>query len=188
VTGTVGGTVGGGTQGGNNLKEFSNKEYPPLVTQRMNLRILTLEDSQDVFSHFSDGNVTKFMDIEPCKDLKEAEEIIQFHLDDSGCRWGLYEKNSKKFMGTVGFHYLRNNGKFIAEVGFDLSSDYQGKGFMFEAMQEVLTFGFSQMKLDLIDATVEPANERSIHLLRKLGFTQAPEPKDNFLYFYLGRR
>jgi [ribosomal protein S5]-alanine N-acetyltransferase len=169
------------------MDNVNNVGFPPLETPRMNLRILTLEDSQAVFTHFSDVEVTRFMDIEPCQDIKEAEEIIQYHLDDSGCRWGLFEKNTEKFMGTVGFHYLRKNGKFIAEVGFDLSKDYQGKGFMSEAMKQVVAFGFTQMKLDLIDATVEPANERSIHLLKKLGFTQALEPKDDLLYFYLGR-
>ncbi|WP_342433513.1 GNAT family N-acetyltransferase [Neobacillus sp. FSL H8-0543] len=170
------------------MPNFNNGGFPALGTPRMNLRILTLDDSKDVFAHFSDVDVTRFMDIEPCKTIKEAQEIIQFHLEDSGCRWGIFEKNTEKFMGTVGFHYLRKNGEFIAEAGFDLSKEYQGKGYMSEAMKEVITFGFSQMKLDMIDATVEPANERSIHLLKKLGFTQAPELKENLLYFFLVRR
>ncbi|MFD1737281.1 GNAT family N-acetyltransferase [Bacillus salitolerans] len=77
-------------------------EYPALQTERIHLRILKMEDSQQIFEHFSDNNVTKFMDIDPCKDIKEAEEIIRFHLEDSGCRWGLF--NDTSFMGTVGYH------------------------------------------------------------------------------------
>lgn len=67
-------------------------QYPDLETDRLYLRLLTLDDAIDVFKHFADPNITRLMDIEPCKELKEAEEIIRYHLEDSGCRWGLYEK------------------------------------------------------------------------------------------------
>lgn len=40
---------------------------------------------------------------------------------------------------------------------------------MTEAMKEVMSFGFSSMGLDIIDATVDPKNERSIHLMKNLG-------------------
>lgn len=46
------------------------------------------------------------MDIEPCNDIKEAEEIIQFHIDDKGCHWGLFDKKDNKFIGTRVFHCL----------------------------------------------------------------------------------
>jgi [ribosomal protein S5]-alanine N-acetyltransferase len=167
---------------------IKNAEFPALETERINLQILTLENSEEVLKHFSDINVTRFMDIEPCKDIKEAEEIINFHLDDSGCRWGLYNKNNNKFMGTIGFHYLRKSANFIAEIGFDLSKDYWGNGFMHEAIKEVMSFGFTQMELDIIDATVEPANERSINLMRSIGFNEDIELRDNLVYFFLNKK
>lgn len=163
-------------------------EFPDLETERINLRILTLDNSEDVFKHFSDPDVTKFMDIEPCKDVREAEEIIRFHIEDSGCRWGLFDKINDNLMGTVGFHYLRrNNEATIAEVGFDLSKKFWGKGFMFEVMKEVILFGFTQMGLNIIDATVETDNIRSINLMKKLGFKKNLELKDHLLYFYLNQ-
>ncbi|MDQ0899299.1 RimJ/RimL family protein N-acetyltransferase [Paenibacillus sp. V4I7] len=39
----------------------------------------------------------------------------------------------------------------------------------------------------MIDATVEPENEKSIKLMKKLGFERALEPRDNLIYFYLNR-
>jgi [ribosomal protein S5]-alanine N-acetyltransferase len=160
-----------------------------LETVRMNLRILTLDDSEEVFRHFSDADVTRFMDIEPCKDIKEAEEIIRFHLEDSGCRWGLFEKTTNHFMGTLGYHYLRRTERdFIAEIGFDLSKIYWGKGFMQEALKEVILFGFTNMGLSSIDATVETENERSINLMTKLGFKKDLELKDHLYYFVLNHK
>lgn len=163
-------------------------EFPSLETERLNLRLLTLQDSKAVFKHFSDEEITRFMDIEPCKDIKEAEEIIRFHLEDSGCRWGLFDKNNNSLIGTCGYHYLRKtNDVFIAEVGFDLSKRYWGKGLMSEVMKVVIDFGYTKMGLTIVDATVEPENERSISLLRKLGFKREIELRDNLIYFYLNR-
>lgn len=167
---------------------FITKEffYPTIETERVTLKVLTLDDAQKVNLHFADEHVTRFMDIEPCINLIEAEEIIQFHLDDLGCRWGIYSKEDEEFIGTGGFHYLREkDGCVTAEVGFDLSKKYWGKGFMREVMQSLIQFGFQKMKLDVIDATVEQDNERSIGLMKRLGFNQSPELKDNLIYFYM---
>lgn len=165
---------------------LKNSEYPTLETERLDLRILSLENSVEVFHHFSDEAVTKFMDIEPCKDIHEAEEIITYHLEDSGCRWGVFHKEDKRLIGTAGYHYLRKGEDcFIAEVGFDLASQYWGKGYMTESMNEVLYFGFGEMGLTKIDATVEQGNEKSIKLMEKLGFNRDLELKDNLIYFYL---
>jgi ribosomal-protein-alanine N-acetyltransferase len=170
------------------VSNIKNAEFPALETERINLRILTLENSEEVFKHFSDINITRFMDIEPCKDIKEAEEIIRFHLEDSGCRWGLYNKKNDQFIGTIGFHYLRKNEDFIAEIGYDLSKDSWGKGFMSEVMKEVMLFGFTHMGLDVIDATVDPKNERSLNIMRKLKFNENLELRDNLVYFYINKK
>jgi [ribosomal protein S5]-alanine N-acetyltransferase len=128
------------------------------------------------------------MDIEPCKDEREAEEIIQFHLDDAGCRWGIYLKENNQFIGTGGFHYLRNQiSQLIAEVGFDLAKDHWGKGYMKEVMRAMIEFGFKQMNLDVIDATVEPENERSLALMTRLGFERVVELQDQLVYFHLNK-
>jgi [ribosomal protein S5]-alanine N-acetyltransferase len=156
--------------------------YPSLETERIHLEILTLSDAEEVFQHFSDEHVTKFMDIEPCQDVEEAKEIIQFHLDDSGCRWGLFDKNNHAFMGTGGFHCW---DKSKAEIGFDLAKSYWGKGYMTEAILAMVKFGFNEMKLECIEATVEPGNFKSIKLMQRLGFEQAKELKENLIYFTL---
>jgi ribosomal-protein-alanine N-acetyltransferase len=163
-------------------------EFPLLETERLKLRILTLQDAEEVFRHFSDEEITRFMDIEPCMDIQEAEEIIRFHIEDMGCRWGLYGKMDDEFIGTCGFHCLRRtNDDFIAEVGFDLSKPHWGKGLMSEVLKEIIEYGFTKMGLTMIDATVEFKNEKSIKLMKRLGFERALELRDNLIYFYLKR-
>ncbi|MBY0098165.1 GNAT family N-acetyltransferase [Mesobacillus maritimus] len=164
------------------------KEYPTLETERTILRILTKEDAKEVFMHFSDPIVTRFMDIEPCKDLKEAEEIIHYHEEDLGCRWGIVERSHGIFIGTIGFHYLRHNDEeLIGEIGFDLSKSHWGKGYMTEVIKEIISFGFTTMGLDTIDASVETNNQKSIKILETFGFKRDVELRDQLSYYSLQR-
>ncbi|OMF98432.1 GNAT family N-acetyltransferase [Paenibacillus sp. FSL R7-0337] len=159
-------------------------QYPTLETERLLIRELTLKDAPEVYRHFRDSEVTRFMDIEPCKDLKEAEEIIGFHVEDSGTRWGVIDRDAGDFMGTCGYHCWYMDEK-RAELGFDLSPGYWGKGFMFEALEPVLRFAFTQMGLERIEATVEPANRRSLALLNRCSFIQEEELREGLIYLYL---
>ncbi|HWL25195.1 MAG TPA: GNAT family protein [Ureibacillus sp.] len=160
--------------------------YDTIETDRVFLSILTLQDTEVVFNHFSNPQITEFMDIEPCKTLKEAEDIITYHIEDSGCSWGLYYKENNEFIGTCGFHYLRKSTcGVIAEIGFDLSPSYWGKGLMKEVMEKVIQYGLDEVGFHMLDATVEPDNVRSLNLMNRLNFIREPELKDNLVYFYL---
>lgn len=157
--------------------------FPKIETKRLFLRELTLLDVNSVFKHFSDLEVTRFMDIEPCQDIKEAEDIIRFHIDDTGCRYGLYDKNSYELVGTCGFHCWEKGQISKAEIGFDLSAKFWGQGLMQEALVEIIRMGIDVMKIDLIEATVEQENIRSQRLLNKMNFIKQEELKDNLFYY-----
>ncbi|MCR2807103.1 GNAT family N-acetyltransferase [Paenibacillus soyae] len=162
--------------------------FPTIDTERLTLRLLTLEDAPAVYRHFSQAEVTRFMDIPPCKDMREAEDIIQFHIDDSGCRWGLFDRETGQLAGTCGYHCWVSGPEARAEIGFDLSTAYWGQGLMGEALRPVLELGFTRMGLERVEATVEPGNVRSIRLLEKLGFHRHEEPVQNLIYFDLKRK
>ncbi|WP_418040622.1 GNAT family N-acetyltransferase [Paenibacillus xylanilyticus] len=161
--------------------------FPEIVTDRLKLVVLTLDDAESVFRHFSSEDVTRFMDISPCKDRDEAEDIIRFHLEDTGCRWGIFSKTDAKLIGTCGFHCWVQGEQPRAEIGFDLAREYWGRGLMQEALKPVIDFGFKEMSLDFIEATVEQDNKRSISLLRKLNFERETELRDQLIYFFLLR-
>ncbi|REE83880.1 ribosomal-protein-alanine N-acetyltransferase [Paenibacillus taihuensis] len=165
----------------------TNFIFPELETDRLRLAVLTLDDAAAVFEHFSDENVTRFMDIEPCRTIEEANEVIQFHIDDTGTRWGIFNKADGQLIGTCGFHCWVQGEKSRAEIGFDLAVAHWGRGFMREALQPVLAFGFNRMGLDLIEATVEQGNERSIGLLKRFQFEREIELRDGLIYYCLHR-
>ncbi|KAA0549979.1 GNAT family N-acetyltransferase [Bacillus sp. BGMRC 2118] len=171
------------------MSKNSNITYPSLQTKRLELHTLTLKHAHEVYLHFSNPDVTRFMDIEHCKHIEEAKEMINYHLNDSGCRYGMFTKESTEMIGTLGFHYIRTEHDFIvAEVGFDLAPKYWGNGYMTEAMDELLQLGFLKLQFDRIDATVEPENDRSIKLMENLGFNREIELRDQLLYYFMDRK
>ncbi len=159
--------------------------FPELETERLYIRVLKESDSATVFRHFADEEVTRYMDIPPCKDMAEASEIIRFHTEDSGCRWGLFDKASGQLAGTCGFHCWVTGTQARAEIGYDLSAAWWGRGFMTEAIKPIIRVGFEQMELELIEATADPANERSARLLERLGFQRREELVDGLVYYSL---
>ncbi|NMM52885.1 GNAT family N-acetyltransferase [Paenibacillus aquistagni] len=157
-----------------------------IQTKRLYLRELTLNDAYAVYKHFSDSQVTRYMDIEPCKSLAEAEEIISFHIQDTGCRYGLFLHDSSQLIGTCGYHCWRHEPTISkAELGFDLSPQYWGKGLMQEGLLHMIRIGFDVMKLDVIEATTDVANTRSQRLLKRLGFAAMGIQADGLLHFAL---
>jgi ribosomal-protein-alanine N-acetyltransferase len=152
--------------------------YPQLETERLYLRELTLDDAPAVQAHFSNPEVTEFMDIGPCANLQSAREIIEYHVHDTGVRWGVFNRETDRLIGTCGFHRW-DEVAAQAEIGFDLSQTYWGQGLMREAVEAALAFGFETMALSEIRAFSERANVRSIRLLERLGFQFRPDVPPN---------
>ncbi|NNE90562.1 MAG: GNAT family N-acetyltransferase [Verrucomicrobiales bacterium] len=174
------------------MSASSGFEFPGLETERTVLRILTLDDAEAVRVHFSDPAVTRFMDIEPCESIEEAREIIQFHLDDRGCRWGVFLRSDPEdLIGTCGFHaWYPDQNPQESSLGYDLARSHWGLGFMQEVVREMLLFAFDPggMNLRRIVVDVEPENERSIRLLERLGFKRVKDRFDEGMAWFVLRR
>ncbi len=167
------------------IKTAQTRDCPSLETERLLLRKMTLEDTDFVFQHFSDPAVTQYlMDEPPVTDHAQAQEIIRFYMEPEGktCnRWGLIRKSDNQPIGTCGYHKW-DRRYFRAEIGYDLSPGFWGQGYMTEALRAILSNGFERMGLNRIEALVYIENDRSIQLLKSLGFKQEGILRD---YFHL---
>ncbi|MBK8051428.1 MAG: GNAT family N-acetyltransferase [Anaerolineales bacterium] len=155
------------------MESLSYLPFPSLTTPRLGLRPLTLADTDFVFQHFADPLVAKYlMDAPPLTDRAEAEAIIRFYLEPEAKnrnRWGIALGPAGPLIGTCGFHKW-DQDHHHAEVGYDLSPEHWGQGYMAEALHAALDCGFARMNLHRVDAMVYVENERSVRLLQKLGF------------------
>ena len=159
--------------------------FPNLETDRLVLRELALEDTEFIYSHFSDPAITQFlMDEPPLSAQSQAREIINFYRNPEGKtynRWGIVLKQNKKLIGTCGYHKWHQR-YFRAEIGYDLSATCWGQGYMTEALTVIIQNGFGNMGLNRIDALVYTENTRSTKLLHNLDFQKEGILRD---YFYL---
>ena len=149
--------------------------FPTLQTDRLILRQLTMEDVDFVFQHFSDPRVTQYlMDEPPVADYAQARAIIDFYLEPEGKthnRWGIVRRADDRLIGTCGYHkWVKAHCR--AEIGYDLSPDCWGQGYMTEALRVAIRNGFERMGLNRIDALVYVDNVPSVRLLQRLGFKQ----------------
>ena len=161
--------------------------HEELETQRTHLRLLTLSDSQAVLQHFQDPEVIFYLDFdeEGLNSISDAERIIQYHIDDTGCRWGIFHKETDQLIGTCGYHCWRNENTSCAEVGYDLAREFWGQGIMREVLEILIDYGFYKMQLTRIEATSDPENTRSIRLLERLGFLRKAELRNGLLWYYI---
>lgn len=158
--------------------------FPAIATDRLNLRPLTYADTDFIFQHFGNPAVARYLlDAPPLSDRSQAEAIIRFYVDAPGKtynRWGIALKTTGQLIGTCGFHKWDTDHR-RAEVGYDLGPTWWGHGYMAEALCAAFEHGFDRLGLHRIDALVAVENERSIRLLRQLGFQIEGMLRD---YFY----
>jgi len=148
--------------------------FPVLSTPRLKLRKLKISDNKDIFECTSDIKVTQYELWQVHKNLNETNLFIQSVLCryDNGVfnDWAIELNHSKKIIGMIGFTSV-NKFESSAEVGFDLNSKYWNNGYMTEALNAILTYGFNYMNLSKINAKTIAYNKRCMRVLEKCGFT-----------------
>ncbi|WP_191566602.1 GNAT family N-acetyltransferase [Metabacillus idriensis] len=149
--------------------------FPEIETERLRLRNIEQKDAQSIFQYFSQQEVTKFYGMDSFKTIEDAENLIHsFQLgfqSNKMIRWGIALKDTDELIGTCGFHSISKKYK-RAEVGYEVSNQQWGKGFVQEALKAIFTFGFQDMGFIRIGAVVMIENKPSRKVLEKLGFNE----------------
>ncbi|EEK48367.1 Uncharacterized acetyltransferase p20 [Bacillus cereus ATCC 10876] len=145
-----------------------------LYTQRLHLRKTEESDSLSLFKIWSDPDVTKFMNIINFTTEDQAKDMIKFLNElaqsNKALRFTIIEAKSNQIIGSCGYNFLDfENSK--TEIGYDISKAFWGKGYAPEAISALLDYAFTNLKLNRIEAKVEPENLNSISVLKKLKFT-----------------
>lgn len=161
--------------------------FPVLVSERLLLRQMTLDDAPAVQRLRSNTDVMKYINRPLTKTVEEAEKWISVVIDtlerNDGISWCIcLKENPAEHVGSIGLWRI-DKENHRAEIGYMLEPHLQGKGLMFEAIKPVLHFGFAEMKLHSIEAQIDPRNAASAALLVKAGFEQEGYFKENY---YLG--
>ena len=148
--------------------------FPVLETKRLVLRQITMADVENLYSFFSDREVMQYYDCEALSSMDEARNLIRRFSDwfekQTGFRWGISLKTeSNAIIGTCGLFAWHKPAR-IATLGYELSRRYWRRGIMSEALRELLVYGYRDLNLNRIRATVVTDNVASARLLEQLSF------------------
>lgn len=155
------------------MNNVNFKPFPNLFTDRLNLRQLKLEDESEILFLRSDKLVNKYID-RPITisnvDARKFIDYINYGIENNEwIYWAITTKNSKKLIGTICIWNF-SAGKDIAELGFELFPQFQGKGIMQETLIQIIEYGFENLNLKKLEAYTNQQNIPSIKLLEKNNF------------------
>lgn len=155
--------------------------FKEMETDRLYLKNISIGDREFMLKQFSNKEVNRYLfDMEPLNCIEDADAIIDFYIQPEPRphhRWIIVKKDGRTKIGTCGFHYWDKLNS-CCDIGYDLYPDFQGNGYMKEALEKILDFAGSRMKVKRINACIYIDNGKSLHIAEKLGFTFNGQMKD----------
>ena len=117
-----------------NLKLIS---FPFLATDRLDLRRMMENDVHDILALRNDDKVNRFIDRPKQLNIEEAANFIDYiklgSEEGKWIYWAISQKDSSKLIGTICLWNFSNDHT-ITELGYELLPQYQGQGYMNEAI------------------------------------------------------
>jgi ribosomal-protein-alanine N-acetyltransferase len=161
------------------------ESFPILHSSRISLLEYTINDAEELFQLRSNPIFLKYLGSPAMKDNSDAENKINFNLDcyknHTGISWKICLKGSTKLIGYISFWRFMPE-HFRAEIGYGINSQYQNKGFMKEACNLILSYGFKHLNIHSVLADVDKLNSPSIKLLESQGFRKEGVLRESFYF------
>jgi RimJ/RimL family protein N-acetyltransferase len=153
-----------------------------LETKRLILRRLLPDDLDNLYALYSDQEIRRYfpegtLTYEETKD--ELEWFLNGHPDHPQLGlWATIHKDSHHFIGRCGLLPWTIEQRLEVEVAYLLDKAYWGQGLATEAAQAIADYGFEQLHLSRLICLIDPHNQASIKVARKIGMTLEKELED----------
>ena len=128
-----------------NIYPASDEQMERLIARQ------TIPELKDAYQQMLDGCIAH-------PDKREWYAVWNIELND----------DSKAPVGNLSFKGLEEDG--ILEIGYGTNSEYEGQGYMTEAVSAVVEWASVQNGVKLIEAETEEDNFASKRVLQKSGF------------------
>ncbi len=149
---------------------------PILRTPRLRLRPLRLDDAQDLLEYQSDANTVRYIPW-PERTPEQVLEALQQHAHNAVeapahdgeyalFAWELADNAKVIGQGNLG---IASEANRHASIGWVTHPAFRRKGYALEATRALIGWGFSELALHRISATVDMRNLASARLAERLG-------------------
>jgi len=139
-----------------------------LETERLILRDWKESDLDDAFIFWSNPNVTIPEGSTPRNSVEECKPILEYLISVKN-NYAVVLKSTGRVIGSIGLNEDAKGNKNARNLGYCLAEEYWNKGFMTEALKEVVAN--AKEITDILSAS-HYNNYKTERLLAKLGFMQ----------------
>ena len=153
----------------------------PLTTERLILRLMTDGDIDDIHSYQSREDVCRYLLFEPRTREEVAEKVAKHAAATTLEKDGDYLQLALELPATtdaparvIGDSYFTISSleNSRGEIGWTLHPDFAGRGYAAEAARAVLNIAFRNIRLHRVYAELDPRNDASIALCKRLGMRE----------------
>lgn len=145
-----------------------------IKTKRLILRQAQEADTTALHAAFSHSEAMKYWDTLPHSNLAQTEDFVRGMM-------AMQPEQGEDFVVEYEGVVIGKAGFWrYPEIGFIFNPEYWGRGLAKEAVTALIKYGFENKRLAKITADVDPRNQRSIGLLKRLGFVETHRETKTF--------
>lgn len=167
------------------MLQLNFSPFPILESERLRFRKLTDADAPEILELRGNPETMKFIPRPLVTDIEGALahiKMINDKIDENiDINWAVTEKGSDKCIGIMGF-YRTQPENFRTELGYMITSEHWGKGYVTEAVKILLDFAFKTLNFHSIVAVIDSRHMASERVLQKVGFVKEAHFKEDFYY------
>lgn len=144
------------------------------------LRDVKLADTEAIHSYASLREVSKYQGWGP-NSLEDTENHVKMVMqsDDTQYHKVIVDQQSDKVIGAIEMIIDKDNDS--GEIGYILHPDFWRRGVATHAVEQILDYGFNELKLNRISATTDKRNKGSERVMQKAGMTKEGLLRENIL-------
>lgn len=165
-------------------------QFAPIRTERLLMRVMTLDDVGDVHAYMSDPEVCRYLLFEPRSREIVTEKLTAWSAMGRLARTGddlelaLELVDGEDAGRVIGHSYfkLTSVDDLSGEIGWTLHPDFEGRGYASESASAMLRYAFEVLGLHRVTAELDPRNDASIALCRRLGMREEALLRENLWF------
>lgn len=141
-----------------------------IVTDRLIIRDFKFSDDQDLYEMCCDPLTAYNAGWSPHQTIYDTRNVV-LNYKHSNETYAITLRENNKLIGTISL-YKNNIRKTVncRELGFCLNKIYRNLGYMSEAVEAMLEYGFNKLKVDLIMICHHEKNFSSQAVIKKFPF------------------
>ncbi len=141
-----------------------------LETRRLVIRSFAAGDVTDYAVLVADPEVMKYIGDGFAVDEAQARAYVEKCIENEQtlgfARYALELRSANEFIGICGYALIDE----YVDFGYRIACKYWGNGYVSEAAQAIIKYGFERLGFESIVAIAYSENQRSIRVIKKLGF------------------